>query len=577
MRIFRNRSKAKNGLQGRGEAQKGNETAGSKPPLLGPGSGTADDERLTPEPSDVHGAQEAFRAPRSGAIARDLRGLLRDSQVVEAPGELRVFAYDASFETQLNPRPPEAAVIAGSEEDVRALMHYAYERGIPVTPRGAASGQAAGSVAFEGGIVLSLNAMNRILEIDVPNLQAFCEPGVVHAQLNAALKPHRLLFPPDPGSSRMATVGGMASTNANGMRALKYGPTGAWVLGLNVVLPDGQLIQTGSVGSRAKQSSAGLELTKLFVGAEGTLGVITRLRLKVQPVAPARAIVTALFDELENAGRAVQETFAAGVSPSAIEILDERCIQAINLYRPGMNLPPVEAMLLFEVDGNPQGVRWDAERVAEVVRPLAREVEWSDEPARIAALWEARSLVGAAIGALRPGSNRAYCGEDICVPVARVPETLRAIQDTSARYRIPIATYGHIGSGNLHPGHLIDARDPDEVRRVLRVADEIHELALRMGGTVTGEHGVGAARAPYMAREHGPALDAMRAIKRALDPKGIMNPAKVFSSDATDQRAEGSPVPELTEEEPLDESRQRTTPRPAGLPRQPRQEAPPFE
>src|SRR5918998_1544066 len=255
MRIFRNRSKARNGLRDRGEAQKGNETAGSEPPLLGPGSGTADDERLTPEPSDVHGAQEAFRAPRPGAIARDLRGLLRDSQVVEAPGELRVFAYDASFETQLNPRPPEAAVIAGSEEDVRALMRYAYERGIPVTPRGAASGQAAGSVALEGGIVLSLNAMNRVLEIDVPNLQAFCEPGVVHAQLNAALEPHRLLFPPDPGSSKMATVGGVASTNANGMRALKYGPTGAWVLGLNVVLPNGQLIQTGSVGPRDRDGA----------------------------------------------------------------------------------------------------------------------------------------------------------------------------------------------------------------------------------------------------------------------------------------------------------------------------------
>jgi glycolate oxidase len=577
MRIFKNRSKAENGSQSRGEAQKVGERAGSEPRLLGPGSGTADDERLTPEPSGVHGAQEAFRAPRSGAIARDLRGLLRDSQVVEAPGELRVFAYDASFDTQLKPRPPEAAVIAGSEEDVQALMRYAHEQGISVTPRGAASGQAAGAVALEGGIVLSLNAMNRILEVDVPNLQAFCEPGVVHAQLNAALKPHRLIFPPDPGSSKMATVGGMASTNANGMRAVKYGPTGAWVLGLNVVLPDGTLIETGSVGSRAKQSSAGLELTKLFVGAEGTLGVITRLRLKLQPVAPARAIVMALFDDLENAGRAVQETFGAGIGPSAIEVLDERCIQAINLYRPGMNLPPVEAMLLFEVDGNPQGVRWDAERVAAVARPLAREVEWSDEPARIAALWEARSLVGAAIGALRPGSNRAYCGEDICVPVTRIPETLRTIQDISAKYRIPIATYGHIGGGNLHPGHLIDLRDPDEIRRVLRVADEIHELALRMGGTVTGEHGVGAARAQYMSREHGPALDAMSAIKRALDPKGIMNPAKIFPSDAPDHKAEGSPVPERAEEEPLGESRQRTIPRPAGMPGQPRQEAPPLE
>src|ERR671937_292438 len=253
----------------------------------------------------------------------------------------------------------------------------------------------------------------------------------------------------------------------------------------------GQVIETGSVGSRAKQSSAGLELTKLIVGAEGTLGVITRLRLKLMAIPPARAIVLALFDALEHAGQAVQEVFQAGVSPSAIEILDERCIQAINLYRPAMQLPQVEALILFEVDGNPPGCRWDAERICEVVGPLALKAEWSDEPARIAALWEARSLVGAAVGTLRPGSNRAYCGEDICVPVSRIPETLRAIQDIGARHRIPIATYGHIGGGGLHPGHLIDGRSADEIQRVLRVADEIHDLALRMGGTTTGEHGVG--------------------------------------------------------------------------------------
>jgi glycolate oxidase len=339
-----------------------------------------------------------------------------------------------------------------------------------------------------------------------------------------------LLFPPDPGSSRMATVGGMASTNAHGMRAVKYGPTSAWVLGLEVVLPDGQVIETGSVGSRAKQSSAGLELTKLIVGAEGTLGVVTRLRLKLMAIPPARAIVLGLFDALENAGQAVQAVFGAGVSPSAIEILDERCIQAINLYRPAMDLPRVEALILFEVDGNPPGVRWDAERVCAVIAPFAQRAEWSDEPARINALWEARSLVGAAVGTLRPGSNRAYCGEDICVPVARIPETLRAIQDISARHRIPIATYGHIGGGGLHPGHLIDGRDPDEIQRVLRVADDIHQLALRMGGTTTGEHGVGTARAPYMAQEHGAALEVMRRLKRALDPHGIMNPGVIFDA-----------------------------------------------
>jgi glycolate oxidase len=320
----------------------------------------------------------------------------------------------------------------------------------------------------------------------------------------------------------------MASTNAHGMRAVKYGPTGAWVLGLEVVLPDGEVIETGSVGSRAKQSSAGLELTKLIVGAEGTLGVVTRLRLKLMAIPPSRAIVLAMFDELEQAGQAVQAVFSAGVSPSAIEILDERCIQAINLYRPGMNLERVEALILFEVDGNPPGVRWDAERITEVIAPFAQRSEWSDEPARINALWEARSVVGAAVGTLRPGSNRAYCGEDICVPVARIPETLRAIQDISARYQIPIATYGHIGGGGLHPGHLIDGRDPDEIQRVLKVADEIHQLALRMGGTTTGEHGVGAARTPYMAREHGAALEVMRRLKRTLDPNNIMNPGVIF-------------------------------------------------
>jgi glycolate oxidase len=463
-------------------------------------------------------------------IADDLRGLLGASRVLDGPAELRSYAYDASFLTQLAPRPPDAVVIATSTEEVSTVMRYAYEHEVPVTPRGAASGQAAGAVALGGGIVLVLTAMNRVLEIDVPNMQVFCEPGVVHAQLNSQLAPHGLLFPPDPGSTRMATLGGMASTNAHGMRAVKYGPTSAWVLGLQVVLPDGQVIETGSVGSRAKQSSAGLELTKLIVGAEGTLGVISRLRLKLMAIPRSRAIVLGLFDALEQAGQAVQAVFGAGVSPSAIEILDERCIQAINLYRPAMALQQVEALILFEVDGNPPGVRWDAERITEVIAPLARRTEWSDEPARINALWEARSVVGAAVGTLRPGSNRAYCGEDLCVPVARIPETLRAIQDISARYRIPIATYGHIGGGGLHPGHLIDGRDPDEVQRVLRVADEIHQLALRMGGTTTGEHGVGAARAPYMAQEHGPALEVMRRIKLALDPKNLMNPGVIFDA-----------------------------------------------
>ena len=462
------------------------------------------------------------------AIAKDLRALVKEGQVVDGPAELQTFAYDASFMTQLAPRLPDAAVIARSREDVVATMKYADKYGVPVIPRGAASGQAAGSVALSGGIVLSVHAMDRLIEVDTANLQAFCEPGLVHAKLNEALAPGRLIFPPDPGSTRMATVGGMAATNAHGMRAVKYGGTVNWVLGLEVVLADGEVIETGSVGSRAKHSSAGLELTKLFVGSEGTLGVFTKLRLKLLPTPLARALVLGVFDQLENAGQAVQAVFAGGINPSAIEIVDRRCVQAINLYRPALGLPEAEALLFFEVDGNPPGVRYDAERIAELIEPLAVRAEWSDEPKAMAALWEGRAVVGAAISLIRPGANRAYCGEDICVPVARIPETLRRLQEISAAYEIPIATYGHIGNGSLHPGHLIDARNADEVKRVLQVADAVHELALEMDGTTTGEHGVGAARAPFMEREHGPALETMRRIKRALDPKGIMNPGKIW-------------------------------------------------
>jgi glycolate oxidase len=473
-------------------------------------------------------------------IANGLRELLPPGRLIEAPSELITYSTDASFYSHLRPRAPDAVVVARSTEEVQRTVAFAYQHGIPITPRGAASGQTGGAIPVQGGIVVALNAMNRVLELDGANLQTIVEPGVIHARLNDYLAPHRLIFPPDPGSSRMCTVGGMASTNAHGMRAMKYGPTANWVLGLEVVLPDGRLITTGSINSRARQSSSGLELTKLLVGAEGILGIITRLRLKVMPIPPARAIVTALFDDVERAGQAVVAVSRAGVTPAAAEILDRNAIQAVNLYRPAMRLPSAEAMLLFEVDGNPPGVEYDAQLVCDTVRGLASSVDWSIEPARIAALWEARSVVGAAASMLRPGAFRAYCGEDLCVPISKVPATLKAIQQIGERFQIPVATYGHIGGGGMHPGHLIDPFNPDEVRRVLLVAHAIHELALEMGGTVTGEHGVGLVRAPYMAAEHGEALDVMRQIKLALDPKSIMNPGKIVSQTSIDLLVPGA-------------------------------------
>ncbi len=463
-----------------------------------------------------------------GGLLADLRALLGADRVVEAENDRRTYAYDASFLSHLRTCVPDAVVVAREPDDVVKTLRYAQEHEIPVVPRGAASGQAGGTIPTRGGIVLALNRMNRVLEIDAANLQAIVEPGVIHARLNQALAPHGLIFPPDPGSSRMCTVGGMAATNAHGMRAVKYGPTADWVLGLDVVLAGGRRLTTGCASSRARQTSSGLELTKLFVGSEGSLGVITRLRLKLLPTPAARAAVLALFDRLEAAGRAVSAVFRAGILPAAAEILDRGAIRAVNLYRPRLGLPDCEAMLLFEVDGNPPGVEFDARRIVEAVSDLAVQADWSTDPKRIAALWEGRSVVGAAAAMVRPGGFRAFCGEDLCVPLDRVPEALAEIRAIGARHGIPVVTYGHIGGGGLHPGHLIDPLSPADVAAVQAVADEIHRLAIRLGGTTTGEHGVGLARAPYMAQEHGEALEVMRQIKAALDPKGIMNPGKVI-------------------------------------------------
>lgn len=466
---------------------------------------------------------------RPADLARALRSILGPTAtIIDRPDELQCYGYDASFEAMVCPRLPQVAVQPRSTDQVSRLLAYAFEHRIPVTPRGAATGQAGGALPARGGIVVDLSPMNRIVELDAVNLQVVVQPGVVHADLNAFLERSNLIFPPDPGSSRMCTVGGMVSNNSRGMRGLKYGATGDYVLGLEVVLPNGQVITTGSIGSRALQSSSGFELTKLFVGAEGMLGVITQIRLRVMPRPRHRGIVMGQFSQLEAAGESVSAVLGAGILPSAIEILDSSAIRAVNLYRPALKVPEAEAILLYEVDGNRLGVAEDARRIAEVIGPLADAVEWSDEPRRVAALWEARSVVGAASGQIKPGCARVYAGEDICVPLRRVPETLRAIQQIAATYGLTVVTYGHIASGNLHPAPVINVADPDEVKRVWQFADEIHRLARRMGGTVTGEHGVGLTRIAYMREEHGPALDVMWQLKRTLDPHNIMNPGKLF-------------------------------------------------
>jgi glycolate oxidase len=369
-----------------------------------------------------------------------------------------------------------------------------------------------------------MSGMNRILEIDIPNLQAILEPGVVHERLNLALKPHGFFFPPDPGSSSMCTIGGMVSNNSSGMRSVKYGTTRAYVLDLEVVLADGRIIRTGS---RTLKSSAGYDLTRLMVGSEGTLGVITRIGLKIAPLPRARRLLVALFEDARAAGLAVTKVFASGIIPSACEILDRTTLQVLLRCHPGLELPDSGDVILFEADGSEASAQESIRQIEEVCQPTALELRVAEGQEDMDAVWAARRLVGAAVSRLDPTRSRVYIGEDVGVPLRQIPELIRRVEEISQEFGIPAMKYGHIGDGNLHVAFFIDVMDQGEWDRLRRAADRIHRTAMELGGTVSSEHGIGLARAQYMQEQMGEALEVMRAIKKALDPKGILNPGKM--------------------------------------------------
>ena len=370
------------------------------------------------------------------------------------------------------------------------------------------------------------------MEVDVPNMQVLVRPGVVHTNLNAHLDKFGLFFPPDPGSTRMCTIGGMVANNSSGLRAVKYGTTDNYVLGLEVVMPDGEVIITGGKTSRAIKNVSGLNLTKLFVGSEGTLGVITCVRLRLWPKPKARGLVMAVFADLDQAPAAVLDVYQAGILPSGIEILDDSAIKAINLYKPSIALPTAEAVLLFEVDGNPASVAWEGQAIAELCQKRATAVEFATDPERMASLWEGRSVAATAAVRIRPDGGRVFAGEDLSVPLDRVADVLRGIRALADKYGVTAVCFGHIGDGNVHSALIIDPDQAAEVAQVNKMVDEMHLLAIALNGSTTGEHGIGLVRSQYTWLEHGAAVTTMLQIKRALDPQNIMNPGKIFGKEA---------------------------------------------
>lgn len=417
---------------------------------------------------------------------------------------------------------PGAVALPATTEDVAGLLRLASKHRVAVVPRGAGTGLSGGAAGIDGALTIALTRMNRILEIDPANLCVVTQPGVINADLKAAVAAEGLFYAPDPASYETCSIGGNLGTNAGGLCCVKYGQTRDAVLSLEVVLADGTVIRTGG---RNVKDVAGYSLTHLFVGSQGTLGIITEATLRLRVAPPPRATLLAFFDSLEAAGEAVAAIMAAGIQPVTLELMDRETILAVeDLNHLGLDVTAA-AMLMVESDAPGAGAAEELNRAEaacvgcagrSIVRAAdARESDW---------LRQARRLALRALE--RQGTVRM---EDVGVPRARVPELLRAIERITRAHGVRCATFGHAGDGNLHPNLIFDRDDPAAAERTRRVRDEIFRAALDLGGTVTAEHGIGVARREWLPIQRGEgAMAVMRSIKAALDPQGILNPGRVL-------------------------------------------------
>ncbi len=453
-------------------------------------------------------------------LIQELVKIVGKNAVLTSPEDLAVYSYDGTFEEHC----PDVVVLPTSTEQVSQVIQLAAREHIPVVTRGMASGLAAASVPFSGGIVLCLTRMDRVLELDEENAIVHVEAGIITANLQAEVEKKGLFYPPDPSSIRHSTIGGNIACNAGGPRCLKYGVTGDYVLGLTVVLADGRVIHTGG---KVIKDVVGYDLTALLTGSEGTLGVITEalLRLTARPKFARTALVE--FNSIEDASETVNAILTAGIVPATLELMDQTAISCIEEAM-HLGLPlDVEAILLVETDGQEEtSVAREIEAAAEIcTRHGARKVTVAKDESERQGLWKARRSVAPALARLAPNK----LGEDITVPRSAIPEAVRRLKQVSAKYGLPIVIFGHAGDGNLHPNILFDKRDPQQWAKVEQMVAEEFAIALDLGGTLSGEHGVGTLKRPYLERALGPvSVDIQKRIKQALDPNNILNPGKVL-------------------------------------------------
>lgn len=452
------------------------------------------------------------------ALLRELKAIVGEDNLSTTREDRICYSYDATGKTFL----PDGVVFPGSVEEVSSILGLAARHSIPIVPRGAGSGFSGGSLPVKGGLVLSTERMNRILEMDRENLICVVEPGVVTGDLQEGVEAMGLFYPPDPSSLKFSTIGGNIAECAGGPRGLKYGVTRDYVLGLEVVLPDGEVIRTGG---RTLKGVVGYDLTRLFVGSEGTLGVVTKAVLRLLPLPQAARTILALFSDMAEAARTVSAIIASGILPSALEFIDRDCIRCVDDYSE-MGISEADAILLIEVDGMDEVVEKEALRIEKICKDHGSyDVRMAGDRKGRKRLWKARRAISPSLRRLNPHK----INEDVVVPRTRVPDLIIGVREIGKRYGIKTACFGHGGDGNIHVNLMIDRTIPGEVERAEKAVREVFDLTLRLGGTISGEHGIGTTKAPYLRMELGEReMALMRSIKKVFDPKGIMNPGKIF-------------------------------------------------
>lgn len=454
-------------------------------------------------------------------VLNELEKIVGSSNVEYDNASLLSYSYDATPQFQ---SMPDAVVSPNSTEQVSEVVKLCNEWEIPIVSRGSGTNLSAGTTPLRGGIILLFKNMDQVVEIDEENLTITVQPGVITKDVSLAVESYGLFYPPDPGSMHISQIGGNISENSGGLRGLKYGVTGDYVLGLQIVLPNGEIIRTG--GKLAKDV-AGYDLTSLYVGSEGTLGVITEATLKLVPMPESKKTLLALYHSLEDAAESVSAIIANKIIPATLEFLDQATVKVVEDFSQ-IGLPvEAKAVLLIEQDGTEEIVNKDIEKIERLcLENNAFSVQIAKTEEEALSLTSARRSALTALSRLKPTTIL----EDATVPRSEIANMVKLITNIADKYELDICTFGHAGDGNLHPTCLTDARNKEEMEQVEKAFEEIFEGAIALGGTITGEHGVGAMKLPYLHLKAGDAgVDVMRSIKHAIDPNNIMNPDKIFT------------------------------------------------